>query len=242
MVELITKYLADTAKLNWREKLAYIAKEADVTFSTSFSIEDQIILDEIFKNDLAIEVFTLDTCRLPTDTYKLWQHNKKKYQKEIKAYYPDVEVLQEFVTKNGIDAFYDSKELRLNCCHIRKVEPLQRALAGKKIWISGLRREHSAERADKDYFEYDEALNIIKFYPILDLDEMEVWAEIKKHNIAYNKLYDEGYRSIGCAPCSRAVRAIDDVRAGRWWWESDEQKECGLHMVNGKLVRNKDVK
>ena len=238
--DLITK----TKDMSWQEKLKFVCSAYNnIAFSTSFSIEDQAITDVIIKNKLEVEIFAIDTGRLPNQTYELWQETLEKYQSydcKIKAYYPDVEQLEKFVSQNGINPFYKSKELRLACCNIRKVEPLKRALKGKKIWISGVRKEHSVSRGDKEFFEYDDNLKIIKFYPLLEHSEEQVWQYIKENNIPYNKLYDQGYRSIGCDPCSRAVAKGEDIRAGRWWWEEETAKECGLHMVNGKLVRKKD--
>lgn len=237
----IKNLLEQTQNLNWIEKLKFLAQNYEnVVFSTSFGIEDQIIADAIFQNDLNIETFAIDTGRLPNETYELWQEVVNKYRKPIKTYYPDSEKIAEFVQNKGINAFYNSTALRHECCHIRKVEPLNKALTGKKIWISGVRKEHNKNRQDKEFFEFDENLNIIKFYPVLEFTELEVFEYIKNHKIPYNKLYDKGYKSIGCAPCTRAVGLDEDARAGRWWWENEGDKECGLHMVNGKLVRAGD--
>jgi len=238
----VNKLLEETKTLNWQEKLEFLSKNyKNLTFSTSFSIEDQLILDFIFKNDLKVEVFAIDTGRLPNATYELWQEVLNKYQKPIKAFYPDANKIGQWVEQNGINSFYESVDLRHECCHIRKVEPLQRAIKGKEIWISGVRKEHTANRQDKEFFEFDSNLNIIKFYPLLDFSEDEVWQYIKKNNIPYNKLYDQGYTSIGCDPCSRAIKKGEDARSGRWWWENSDQ-ECGLHMVDGRLVRAKKEK
>ncbi len=235
---LVKNLLEETKDLNWIEKIKFLAKNYDnITLSTSFSIEDQVILDVIFKNDLNIEVFAIDTGRLPSATYEVWQETLNKYGKKIKAFYPDAKKIGEFVENNGINSFYETIALRHECCNIRKVEPLKKALIGKKIWISGVRKEHTKNRQDKDFFEFDASLNIIKFYPVLELNEEEIWKYIKENNVSYNRLYDEGYKSIGCDPCSRAVKEDEDLRSGRWWWENGDQ-ECGLHMVNGKLVRN----
>lgn len=235
----IENLLEETKNLDWIEKIKFLAQNyKNITFSTSFSIEDQAIIDVIFKNNLNIEVFAIDTGRLPSATYKVWQETLKKYGKKIKAFYPDAKKIAEFVENKGINSFYDSVDLRHECCNIRKVEPLKKALSDKEIWISGIRRQHTQNRQDKDFFEFDSNLNIIKFYPVLDFSEEETWNYIKENEIPYNKLYDEGYKSIGCDPCSRAVADDEDPRAGRWWWESGDQ-ECGLHMVNGKLVRVK---
>jgi len=238
----IKNLLNQTQNLNWIEKIQFLENNYEnVAFSTSFSIEDQIILDVIFKNDLNIEVFAIDTGRLPSATYELWQRVTEKYNKPIKTYYPNAEKIAEFVENKGINSFYNSVNFRHECCHIRKVEPLKKALQGQKIWISGVRKEHNKNREDKDFFEFDANLNIIKFYPVLEFSEAQVLEYIKNEKVPYNKLYDQGYKSIGCDPCTRAVANDEDARAGRWWWENEGDKECGLHMVNGKLVRAKDM-
>lgn len=219
-----------TKNLTWQEKLEFVARNFDgVTFSSSFSIEDQVITNFIAEKNLPIEIFTLDTGRLPQETYDLWQRTLEKYSLKIAAFYPDADEISNFVNREGINAFYRSKELRLNCCEIRKIKPLRRALKGKKLWISGLRKEHSNTRATKDFFEKDEALNLIKFYPLLEISEEKLWQEIEQKNIPFNRLYKSGYRSIGCAPCTRAISTDEEIRAGRWWWEEDGKKECGLH-------------
>ena len=228
----ISKILQETAEKNWHDKLRFIARNfSDITFSSSFSIEDQVITNFIAQENLAIEIFTIDSGRLPQETHAVWQSTLEKYSLKISAFYPSKNVLSDFVNKEGINPFYKSKELRLKCCDIRKVEPLRRALKNKKIWISGVRKEHSATRSAKDFFEKDEALKLIKFYPLLETNEAELWQEIHQKNIPFNRLYKQGYSSIGCAPCTRAIVAGDDIRSGRWWWEEDQKKECGLHKI-----------
>lgn len=225
----LDQILQQTQNLNWQERLRFVSENfSNVTFSNSFSIEDQVIFDFIAQNNLNIEVFTLDTGRLPKEAYAVWQSSLEKYDVKIKPYYPQAETLQDFIEEKGINPFYETVELRKKCCFLRKVEPLKRALQGKEIWISGLRKEHSDSRGNKDFFEKDDALNLIKFYPILDLSEDELWDYIKENRVPFNRLYKQGYKSIGCDPCSRAINEGDDVRAGRWWWESSG-KECGLH-------------
>lgn len=234
----INQLITRTEDLNWVDKIKFVAQNCqNVTFSTSFSIEDQVIADVIFKNKLDITVFAIDTGRLPNLTYKVWQETLNFYQKDILAFYPNADKIANYVNKNGINAFYNDVELRHQCCNIRKVEPLKKALNGKELWISGLRKEHNLNRKDKDFFEFDANLNIIKFYPLLQLNEGEIWQYIKENNIVYNEIYDQGYKSIGCDPCSRAVREGEDARSGRWWWEDSGDQECGLHMVDGKLIR-----
>ena len=201
-----------------------------VTFSTSFSFEDQLIGHDILSNRLPVSIFTLDTGRLFAETYSVWNATNEKYGTKIKAYYPQQEALQEFVLEHGPNSFYESVENRKNCCHIRKVEPLKRALAGNEIWITGLRAEHSPNRQGLELFEWDEANQIIKYNPLLHWTTEEVKKYINDNNIPYNPLHDKGFISIGCAPCTRAVQPGDDFRAGRWWWEDSSKKECGLHV------------
>ncbi len=226
-------------EFSWQDELRKASLSNRTIFSTSFSIEDQVITDFIADQKLSVDIFTIDTGRLPSETYQVWQRTVDKYQIKISAYYPHQDSIEKFVTTNGINPFYVSKEMRLQCCNIRKIEPLKRALYGYELWISGIRREHSSGRGQKNFYERDESLSIIKFYPLLEMKEGEVWEIIKNRNIPYNELYNKGYRSIGCDPCSRAIKEGDDIRSGRWWWESDEAKECGLHMVGGKMVRSK---
>jgi phosphoadenosine phosphosulfate reductase len=233
----IEELIKQTKEISWQEKLKFVSSlEKKVIFSTSFSIEDQVILDFISKNNLKIEVFAIDTGRLPSATYTVWQESLEKYKAKIIAYYPDAAQIENFVKNKGINSFYQSEDLRHQCCNIRKVEPLKRALKNQELWVSGVRKEHSNLRDQKEFFEHDNNLNIDKFYPLLELSEDEVWDYINKNDIPYNKLYDQGYKSIGCDPCSRAINKGDDPRSGRWWWE-EGNKECGLHMVDGKLVR-----
>ncbi|MEN5231412.1 phosphoadenylyl-sulfate reductase [Sphingobacterium faecium] len=202
-----------------------------VVFSTSFGIEDQIITDWIGKSKVNIEVFTLDTGRLFKETYSLWSRTVERYALKINTYYPNTEQIQEFVSQKGPNAFYESVENRKSCCYIRKIEPLQRALRGAKIWITGIRAEQSANRHDMNYIEYDEVNDIIKIHPLFDWTFEMVNNYIKSERIPYNVLHDKGFPSIGCAPCTRAVQEGEDFRAGRWWWEDQSKKECGLHVT-----------
>lgn len=201
-----------------------------VTFSTSFSAEDQVISHLIFSRQLSIDVFTLDTGRLFAETYSTWSATLEKYGGNITAYYPNAQALQQFVKEKGPNSFYESVENRKSCCHIRKVEPLQRALAGKKIWITGIRAEHSANRHHMPQVEFDAANNLVKYHPLLHWTNNEVMAYIQHHHIPINPLQHKGFVSIGCAPCTRAIKPGEDFRAGRWWWEDADKKECGLHI------------
>jgi phosphoadenosine phosphosulfate reductase len=200
-----------------------------ITFSTSFSYEDQVITDFISKS-VPVAIFTLDTGRLFPETYSTWTRTLERYKLPVKAFYPDKEQQQSFVTNNGPNAFYESVELRQECCHIRKVVPLKKALEGKAVWITGLRSQHSPNRNDMQVLEWDEANQIIKYNPLLHWTTEEVRQYIDQHNIPYNALHDRGFVSIGCAPCTRAVKPGEDFRAGRWWWEDASKKECGLHV------------
>jgi len=202
-----------------------------VVFSTSFGWEDQIITHLIFSNHIPIKVFTLETGRLFPETYYVWNRTLEIYGKPIVAYYPDNDALQEMVSKKGPTSFYESVENRKECCYIRKIEPLKRALEGQECWITGIRAEQSLNRHDMDNLEWDEGNQIIKFHPLFDWSLDDVKAYVKNNHIVYNPLHDKGFPSIGCAPCTRAVREGEDFRAGRWWWEDQSKKECGLHAV-----------
>lgn len=198
--------------------------------ASSFSIEDMVLTDAIVRHTPGIDTFTLDTGRLPAETYVLMQKTHQKYDGVVGVYSPDCGVLAEFVQAYGPNAFYDSVEQRKECCRIRKLEPLERALDGRAAWITGLRKEQSVTRTDTQHKEWDEAHGIPKFNPLLDWTEQEVWAYIRRYDVPFNELHEKGYPSIGCAPCTRAVAAGEDIRAGRWWWENPETKECGLHV------------
>jgi len=201
-----------------------------VVFSTSFGIEDQVISHLIFENKIEnIEVFTLDTGRLFPQTYAVWDKTLLQYKAHIKAYYPSNEKIENYVNTNSINAFYNSVELRKECCYIRKVEPLNRALKGAAVWITGLRAEQSDNRNDLKKIEWDADRQLYKYNPLLDWTTQEVVHYLKKYGVPYNTLHDENFVSIGCAPCTRATKAGEDFRAGRWWWEDKSKKECGLH-------------
>lgn len=202
-----------------------------VTFSSSFSVEDQVILHQIASNQLPVSVFTLDTGRLFPETYAVWSSSREKYNISIQPYFPNQESLEQMVEANGPNSFYASVSNRQQCCFIRKVAPLQRALAGNKVWITGLRAAHSPERKNVTSVEWDEGNQVIKYHPLLHWSNEQVWDFIKQHNIPYNPLHDRGFVSIGCAPCTRAIQPGEDFRAGRWWWEDANKKECGLHVA-----------
>ena len=223
--------LQEIKGLGIEESLKLIAEQfpGKVVFSTSFGWEDQVISHIIFTNKLPIKVFTLETGRLFTETYYVWNRTLEMYGKPIHAYYPNTEVLESFVSLKGPNSFYESVENRKQCCGIRKVEPLKRALAGNSCWITGIRAEQSMNREYMDNVEWDESNQILKFHPIFDWTLEQVKKYIRENNIPYNPLHDKGFPSIGCAPCTRAVKEGEDFRAGRWWWEDQDKKECGLH-------------
>jgi phosphoadenosine phosphosulfate reductase len=211
-------------------KLLSAQFHGETVFSTSFSYEDQVITDMLKKVQLPVEIFTLDTGRLFPETYSTWVQTLEKYNNKIIAYYPDATALQEFVKEKGPNSFYESVENRKACCHIRKVEPMQRALRGKKLWITGIRSEHSPNRHDMAPVEWDSVNGVIKYHPLLHWTTAQVKEYIGENNVPYNPLHDKGFVSIGCAPCTRAIRPGEDFRAGRWWWEESTKKECGLHI------------
>lgn len=214
------------------EQLQWIADRfpGEVIFSTSFGLEDQVITYLVAKNHIPVKVFTLDTGRLFAETYSTWSRTVEKYSLTISAFYPDALSLQEFISSRGPNSFYESVENRKQCCHIRKVEPLQRALRGNKVWITGIRADQSNNRNDMPLVEWDETNNIIKFHPLLHWSWGEVKQFVSRNDIPYNPLHDKGFVSIGCAPCTRAIKPGEDFRAGRWWWEDSSKKECGLHI------------
>ena len=213
------------------EGLAFLAEQFpnEIVFSTSFGLEDQAVTHLILANQIPISIFTLDTGRLFNETYSVWESTDERYNTHILPYYPKTTDIEEYVHKNGPLSFYRSGELRKECCHIRKVEPLGRALKGKKVWVTGLRADQSTARKDLPILEWDDTYQLFKYNPILHWTFEDTKAFIKAHNIPYNVLHDKGFVSIGCAPCTRAIKEGEDFRAGRWWWESNSKKECGLH-------------
>ncbi len=201
-----------------------------ITFANSYGAEDMVLTDIIMKENLPIEIFSLDTGRLPAETYTLMGEVESTYNTKPVVFFPKHEAVEDYVRTKGINAFYESIELRKACCHMRKVEPLQRALAGKQAWVTGMRSEQASTRASLPTREFDAGNKLEKFNPLSDWTEKEVWAYIRMFDVPYNALHDQFYPSIGCAPCTRAVAMGEDVRAGRWWWENADSKECGLHV------------
>ncbi|MFI5163974.1 MAG: phosphoadenylyl-sulfate reductase [Bacteroidia bacterium] len=213
------------------ESLALLSKNftGKIVFSTSFGLEDQLITHFIFSRDLPIKIFTLDTGRLFPETYAVWNRTREIYGKDIEVFSPNEQAVQKMVSQKGPNSFYESVENRLECCHIRKVEPLQRALKGNEIWITGIRKDQSQNRQQLNSLEWDEKHQLVKFHPLFDWSLEQVKKYITEKNIPYNSLHDKGFPSIGCQPCTRAVKEGDDIRSGRWWWEDTTKKECGLH-------------
>jgi phosphoadenosine phosphosulfate reductase len=222
--------------------LERIARDfSPAVFASSLAAEDMVLTDLILKAALPIGIFSLETGRLHKETLDVLDKVKAHYGTEIALFRPQPELVEEYVSKNGLNAFYDSVEMRKECCRIRKVEPLGRALNGKKAWITGQRRAQSTTRAELAVQEDDTAHGMAKFNPLADWSEQDVWEYIRENQVPYNSLHDRGYPSIGCEPCTRAIQPGEDIRAGRWWWENPESKECGLHLVDGKLIRIKSV-
>ncbi len=210
--------------------------DSKIALASSLSIEDQVITDMMLKIDKSAKIFTLDTGRLPYETYNLIDKTNSFYDYKLEVYFPDKGKVESMVKEKGINLFYESVESRKLCCYNRKVEPLKRALSGLDAWICGLRKEQSVTRENLEIVEYDDGNRMLKINPLLNWTEDQVWDYIKANNVPYNVLYKKNYRSIGCAPCTRPVEAGEDVRAGRWWWENPDTKECGLHVHNEKEV------
>ncbi|WGG49075.1 phosphoadenylyl-sulfate reductase [Rugamonas sp. DEMB1] len=210
-------------------------------FASSLAAEDMVLTDLILRAKLPIGIFSLETGRLHPETLDMIERIESHYGYRVALYRPQPEAVEAYVAQNGLNAFYNSVEMRRECCRVRKVEPLGRALAGQRAWITGQRRAQSSTRAELHVQEDDPAHGMVKFNPLADWSEQDVWNYIRDRGVPYNALHDQGYPSIGCAPCTRAVEPGEDVRAGRWWWENPDSKECGLHMVDGKLIRIKSV-
>ena len=210
-------------------------------FASSLAAEDMVLTDLILRAKLPIRIFTLETGRLHKETLGMLDRVREVYGYAIEPYRPDPAAVDAYVQQNGLNAFYDSVDMRKECCRIRKVDPLNRALAGQRAWITGQRRAQSATRTELHVQEDDAAHGMAKFNPLADWSEEDVWHYIRSNVVPYNPLHDRGYPSIGCEPCTRAIQQGEDVRAGRWWWENPESKECGLHVVDGKLIRIKQL-
>lgn len=231
MQELIDKYNAIFKSLNPEEILRFVKEQhpGKVVFSSSMGAEDQVITAMLLQADKNAKIFTLDTGRMFAETYELIEKTEARYGFKIKVYFPNQQEVEAMVSNHGINLFYYSVENRKKCCNVRKIEPLKRALAGNEIWITGLRRQQSPTRQDMQVAEYDVANQIIKINPLLEWSEKQVWDYIHANNVPYHALHARNFPSIGCQPCTRAILEGEGVRAGRWWWENPETKECGLH-------------
>lgn len=222
--------------------LQRIAQEfTPAVFASSLAAEDMVLTDLILRDKLNITIFSLETGRLHAETLGVLDKIQLHYDYTVTLFKPEQSAVDEYVKANGLDAFYNSVEMRKECCRIRKVEPLNRALAGNKAWITGQRKAQSTTRTTLEIQEYDAAHGMTKFNPLADWSEDDIWHYIRQNDVPYNPLHDHGYPSIGCQPCTRAIEPGEDIRAGRWWWENPESKECGLHVVDGKLVRVKSA-
>jgi phosphoadenosine phosphosulfate reductase len=233
----------EIAKLNSKFKnkqtkktVEYFLKEyrGKISLSSSFGAEDQVLTDMVLKIDNEANIFTLDTGRLPYETYDVMQKTNLKYKTKIRVYFPQSEDIEKLYQEQGVNGFYDSVENRKSCCYVRKIAPLKRALSGMDIWITGLRAEQSLTRENMQLFEWDEGNKVIKLNPLILWSEKDVWDYIENNSVPYSALHERGYPSIGCAPCTRAVEEGADIRSGRWWWENPEHKECGLHIKETK--------
>ena len=224
-------FIRETLVMSPLEMLAHCCRTypGKVAFGTSLGAEDQVLTDMIAKAGLDLLFFTLDTGRHFQETFDIMDITEKKYGIRIHLFFPNPEEVEEMVAEKGINLFYSSVENRKRCCQVRKINPLSRALAGKSIWISGLRREQSVTRQLVNGIEWDENHHLYKLNPLSDWTELQVWNYLKEHHVPYNGLHDKGFPSIGCQPCTRAIQPGEETRAGRWWWELPEYKECGLH-------------
>ncbi len=231
MIEKIRHLNEKLKDLNTKEILEYFLKnyKDKIALSSSFGAEDQVLTHMILELDKKTKIFTLDTGRLPYETYSVMDSTNLKYGIKVDVYFPQKEDIENLYKKQGINGFYESIEKRKACCFARKIKPLQRALKDLDVWITGLRASQSVTREEMQLVEYDEINKVIKLNPLLKWSEEDIWKFIKEHKIPYNKLHDQNYPSIGCAPCTRAIKEGEDIRSGRWWWENPEHKECGLH-------------
>lgn len=215
-----------------QDVLAFFINEFQdkLAFATSLGAEDQVLSEMIAGIDRTVKIFTLDTGRMFPESYELIERTNARFKINILVYFPEREQVEKMVNEKGVNLFYESVKNRKLCCQLRKIEPLKRALQGLNVWISGLRRSQSVTRTDLNLVEWDGSNNLIKLNPLIDWSEEQVWDYIKQKNIPYNPMHDKGFPSIGCQPCTRAVEPGEDVRAGRWWWELPQSKECGLHI------------
>ena len=230
----------DLAALPAAERVAYLRRAIDgpIVFTHGFGIEGQLIFHWICERDLDIDVVTLDTGRLFPETYALWAETERRYGRRIRAVYPDRAALERLVARQGIDGIYKSKPARLACCDVRKTKPLDRALAGAAAWITGLRADQNPNRRDAGLVSFDASRGLLKFNPLYDWTREAVLAEARRNNVPINSLHAKGFASIGCAPCTRAIRPGEPERHGRWWWENDAARECGLHLPRNRMAKD----
>lgn len=215
---------------------AAVRDYSPVVFANSLGAEDMVLTDIIANNRIGIDMFSLDTGRLPQETYNLMHKIENFYDLQLKVYFPDHELVERYIAQYGVNGFYESTSARKDCCFARKVEPLRRALAGKGAWVTGLRRDQAVTRGTLEISARDTDNGLQKFNPLLEWTNRDVWAYIRQHDVPYNKLHDQFYPSLGCAPCTRSVTPGEDIRSGRWWWENPENKECGLHVIHNSEI------
>lgn len=238
MEHLINELNEKVKGFSAQQVLSYFINEFEgkLALGSSLGAEDQVLTDMIAKIDKSTKVFTLDTGRVFPETYQTLHETNEKYGINVEVYFPNSEKVERMVNEKGINLFYNSVDERKTCCHIRKIEPLKRAMMDVDVWVTGIRRDQSITRILTETVEFDPINGKIKINPLLDWSEEDLWKYIEENKVPYNKLHDKGFPSIGCEPCTRAVKEGEDVRAGRWWWEEPEQKECGLHKrTNGQL-------
>jgi phosphoadenosine phosphosulfate reductase len=228
----------EAAALPAAERLAFLRRAIDgsIVFTHGFGVEGQLIFHWICEQGLDIDVVTLDTGRLFPETYTLWAETERRYGRRIRAIYPNTAALERLVARQGIDGIYDSKEAREACCFVRKTKPLDRALAGASAWVTGLRGDQNANRHEAGLTGFDASRGVLKFNPLYDWSREAVLAEARRAGVPINALHDKGFVSIGCAPCTRAIKPGEPERNGRWWWEQDGHSECGLHLPRKRVA------
>lgn len=238
-LDLVSLLASFTEPISLLETLFSLIPTHRIVFASSLGLEDQVLTHMILNIQPKARIFVLDTGRFYPETYQVMQESMKKYGFSYEVYVPNQKDLEVLLSKKGPFSFYESLENRKECCAIRKVEPLKRALSTADVWITGLRQSQSQSRSHIHPVEVDQDHGLFKVNPLWNWDDSQVWSYVKQNHVIYNPLHDQGFPSIGCQPCTRAVDPGQDSRAGRWWWEQDLQKECGLHVVDGKLTRKK---
>ncbi len=229
MGELLNLDLEQKASAVREHLSAAVRRQGRVVYSNSLGAEAMVLTDIIWAHVPEIDIFSIDTGRLHEETYELLEKLQRRYKRKIRLVYPDAQALEKLVADQGVNGFFHSLEARLACCHVRKVEPFKRAIAGYSAWVTGVRREQSATRAQAQPIEWDAENSLHKVSPLLDWTEEHVWQYIRARKLPYNSLHDKQFPSIGCSPCTRAIQPGENRRAGRWWWEQPESRECGLH-------------